>query len=84
MICLFVFLLMLDIFDFSTLIDEYSGKEKQEKLVISEDCNLITLVSVVQGRLEVTTTHVYFFDLSPVKEEGLLKKPIRFINYNVI
>ncbi|XP_041374666.1 neurobeachin-like protein 1 [Gigantopelta aegis] len=51
----------------SAVNDEYSGKEK---LVISEDCDLITLVSVVQGRLEVTTTHVYFFDLSPVKEEG--------------
>ncbi|CAI9726854.1 1 isoform X1 [Octopus vulgaris] len=47
--------------------EEYSGKEK---LVLLEDCELVTMVDVIKGRLEVTTTHVYFFDCSPMKEEG--------------
>lgn len=47
--------------------EEYSGKEK---LVLFEECELITMVDVIKGRLEVTTTHVYFFDCSPYKEEG--------------
>ncbi|KAL5005989.1 hypothetical protein ScPMuIL_017147 [Solemya velum] len=51
----------------SSIADEYSGKEK---FVLSEDCELITLVEVIKGRLEVTTTHVYFFDCSSNKEEG--------------
>ena len=51
----------------SANIEEYTGKEK---LVISEDVELVTLVDVIKGRLEVTTTHVYFFDCSSNKEEG--------------
>lgn len=51
----------------STTGEEYSGKEK---LVLLEECELITMVDVIKGRLEVTTTHVYFFDCSPFKEEG--------------
>ncbi|GAB1600529.1 neurobeachin-like protein 1 isoform X2 [Argonauta hians] len=47
--------------------EEYSGKEK---LVLLEDCELVTMVDMIKGRLEVTTTHVYFFDCSPMKEEG--------------
>ncbi|KAK7507554.1 hypothetical protein BaRGS_00001489, partial [Batillaria attramentaria] len=47
--------------------EEYTGKEK---LVISEDVELVTLVDVIKGRLEITTTHVYFFDCSSIKEEG--------------
>uniref|UniRef100_A0A8D0HAD2 Neurobeachin like 2 n=1 Tax=Sphenodon punctatus TaxID=8508 RepID=A0A8D0HAD2_SPHPU len=42
---------------------------QREKLVISEDCELITIVAVIQGRLEVTTQHVYFYDGSSEKEE---------------
>lgn len=42
----------------------------KEKLVLSEECELVTLVDVIKGRLEVTTTHVYFFDCSQNKEEG--------------
>uniref|UniRef100_A0A8C3S1W5 Neurobeachin-like protein 2 n=1 Tax=Chelydra serpentina TaxID=8475 RepID=A0A8C3S1W5_CHESE len=42
---------------------------QREKLVISEDCELITIVAVIQGRLEVTTQHVYFYDCSSEKEE---------------
>ncbi|KAH9489603.1 Neurobeachin-like protein 1 [Bulinus truncatus] len=51
----------------STNIEEYTGTEK---LVISADCDLITVTDDIKGRLEVTTTHVYFFDCSPHKEEG--------------
>lgn len=46
------------------------GPNDKEKLVLSEECQLITMVNVYQGRLEVTTTHVYFFDCSTNKEEG--------------
>ncbi|XP_064646322.1 neurobeachin-like protein 1 isoform X2 [Lineus longissimus] len=51
----------------SSIGEEQSGKEK---LVLSEDCELITLVDVIKGRLEVTTTHIYFFDLSTNKEDA--------------
>ncbi|XP_062913312.1 neurobeachin-like protein 2 isoform X1 [Mobula hypostoma] len=46
--------------------DEPSQKEK---LVISEDCELITIVAVIPGRLEITTQHIYFYDGSSEKEE---------------
>lgn len=59
------------------LIREYSfhrteeGEEdsQKEKLVLSEDCELITIVAVIPGRLEVTTHHLYFYDGSSEKEE---------------
>uniref|UniRef100_A0AAX7UN54 Neurobeachin-like protein 2 n=1 Tax=Astatotilapia calliptera TaxID=8154 RepID=A0AAX7UN54_ASTCA len=44
-------------------------KTQKEKLVLSEDCELITIVAVVPGRLEVTTHHLYFYDCSSEKEE---------------
>ncbi|XP_052812655.1 neurobeachin-like protein 1 isoform X3 [Mya arenaria] len=47
--------------------DEYEDKEK---LVMSEECELVTLQEVIKGRLEVTTTHVYFFDCTTTKEDG--------------
>lgn len=37
---------------------------------MSEDCELITVIDVIPGRLEVTTQHIYFFDGSIEKEEG--------------
>uniref|UniRef100_A0A8D2LFF2 Neurobeachin-like protein 2 n=1 Tax=Varanus komodoensis TaxID=61221 RepID=A0A8D2LFF2_VARKO len=37
-------------------------QSQREKLVISEDCELITIVAVIPGRLEVTTQHIYFYD----------------------
>ncbi|XP_041104104.1 neurobeachin-like protein 2 isoform X1 [Polyodon spathula] len=49
-------------------VDEEEQNQK-EKLVISEDCELITIVAVIQGRLEVTTQHIYFYDGSAEKEE---------------
>ncbi|XP_078072025.1 neurobeachin-like protein 2 isoform X4 [Mustelus asterias] len=42
---------------------------QKEKLVISEECELITIVAVIPGRLEVTTQHIYFYDGSIEKEE---------------
>ncbi|NWU50521.1 NBEL2 protein, partial [Dromas ardeola] len=48
---------------------EPKEQNQREKLVVSEDCELITTVAVVAGRLEVTTQHVYFYDGSSEKEE---------------
>uniref|UniRef100_A0A672QFP5 Neurobeachin-like protein 2 n=1 Tax=Sinocyclocheilus grahami TaxID=75366 RepID=A0A672QFP5_SINGR len=44
---------------------------QKEKLVISEDCELVTVVDVYPGRLELTTQHIYFYDSSTEKEEGV-------------
>lgn len=43
---------------------------QKEKLVLGEDCELVTVVDVVPGRLELTTQHIYFYDSSQEKEEG--------------
>lgn len=43
---------------------------QREKLVLSEDCELVTVVDVINGRLELTTQHIYFYDSSQEKEEG--------------
>uniref|UniRef100_A0AAY4CTK7 Neurobeachin-like protein 2 n=1 Tax=Denticeps clupeoides TaxID=299321 RepID=A0AAY4CTK7_9TELE len=48
---------------------EAEEESQKEKLILSEDCELITIVSVVPGRLEVTTHHLYFYDGSSEKEE---------------
>lgn len=48
---------------------EGEEESQKEKLVLSEECELITIVAVVQGRLEVTTHHIYFYDVSSDKEE---------------
>ncbi|XP_055019301.1 neurobeachin-like protein 2 isoform X2 [Boleophthalmus pectinirostris] len=48
---------------------EGEDESQKEKLVLSEDCELITIVAVVPGRLEVTTHHIYFYDGSGDKEE---------------
>uniref|UniRef100_A0A5F8HHG4 Neurobeachin-like protein 2 n=1 Tax=Monodelphis domestica TaxID=13616 RepID=A0A5F8HHG4_MONDO len=62
----------------STLQEDQLGEEdtessepggQQEKLVLWEDCQLITIVAVIPGRLEVTTQHLYFYDCSVEKEE---------------
>uniref|UniRef100_A0AAX7UYT6 Neurobeachin-like protein 2 n=1 Tax=Astatotilapia calliptera TaxID=8154 RepID=A0AAX7UYT6_ASTCA len=44
---------------------------QKEKLVLWEDCELVTIVDVVPGRLELTTQHIYFYDSSQEKEEGV-------------
>lgn len=43
---------------------------QKEKLVLWEDCELVTQVDVSPGRLELTTQHIYFYDSSTEKEEG--------------
>ncbi|XP_047454573.1 neurobeachin-like protein 2 isoform X2 [Mugil cephalus] len=48
---------------------EGEDESQKEKLVLSEECELITIVAVVPGRLEVTTHHLYFYDGSSEKEE---------------
>uniref|UniRef100_A0A670JUC7 Neurobeachin-like protein 2 n=1 Tax=Podarcis muralis TaxID=64176 RepID=A0A670JUC7_PODMU len=48
---------------------EPKEQSQREKLVISEDCELITIVAVIPGRLEVTTQHIYFYDSSCEKDE---------------
>uniref|UniRef100_M4AIB3 Neurobeachin-like protein 2 n=1 Tax=Xiphophorus maculatus TaxID=8083 RepID=M4AIB3_XIPMA len=57
--------------DFVFLDNKGEGEDEnqKEKLVLSEDCELITIVAVVPGRLEVTTHHLYFYDGSSEKEE---------------
>lgn len=48
--------------------------EKREKLVLSAECQLVTVVAVVPGLLEITTQHVYFYDGSTERvetEEGI-------------
>ncbi|KAM7358806.1 neurobeachin-like protein 1 isoform 2-T3 [Cochliomyia hominivorax] len=41
-----------------------------EKLVISQECELITLMTKVKGRIEVNQTLFTFIDLSPPAEDG--------------
>nr|XP_044992261.1 LOW QUALITY PROTEIN: neurobeachin-like protein 2 [Jaculus jaculus] len=48
--------------------------EQREKLVLSAECQLVTVVAVVPGLLEVTTQHLYFYDGSTERvetEEGI-------------
>ncbi len=40
-----------------------------ERLILSEDCQKVTHMSVVKGKLEVTTSYLYFFDGSPYRED---------------
>uniref|UniRef100_A0A803Y3X5 Neurobeachin-like protein 2 n=1 Tax=Meleagris gallopavo TaxID=9103 RepID=A0A803Y3X5_MELGA len=52
-------------------LDEKDEQSQKEKLILSENCELITIIDVIPGRLEVTTQHLYFFDGSIEKEEGV-------------
>ncbi|XP_069873650.1 neurobeachin-like protein 2 isoform X2 [Dipodomys merriami] len=48
--------------------------EQREKLVLSAECQLVTVMAVVPGLLEITTQHVYFYDGSMDRvetEEGI-------------
>uniref|UniRef100_A0A8C2U2G2 Neurobeachin like 1 n=1 Tax=Coturnix japonica TaxID=93934 RepID=A0A8C2U2G2_COTJA len=51
--------------------DTADEQSQKEKLILSENCELITVIDVIPGRLEVTTQHVYFYDGSSEKEEGV-------------
>uniref|UniRef100_A0A5F8H4S1 Neurobeachin like 1 n=1 Tax=Monodelphis domestica TaxID=13616 RepID=A0A5F8H4S1_MONDO len=52
-------------------VDEKGEQSQKEKLVLSEDCELITVIDVIPGRFEVTTQHIYFHDGSIEKEDGI-------------
>ncbi|KAM5234242.1 neurobeachin-like protein 2 isoform 3-T3 [Hipposideros larvatus] len=57
-----------------TLMEAAELDEQHEKLVLSAECQLVTVVAVVPGLLEVTTQHVYFYDCSTERvetEEGI-------------
>jgi len=45
---------------------------KKEELELKIDCQLITMMDPIPGRLEITTKNIYFFDLSHT-QEGLGK-----------
>ncbi|XP_058888101.1 neurobeachin-like protein 1 isoform X1 [Acipenser ruthenus] len=55
----------------SNSLNEIEEQSQKEKLVISEDCDLVTVMDIISGRLEVTTQHIYFYDGSADKEEGV-------------
>ena len=40
-----------------------------ERLIFSADCELVTFMSVVKGKFELTTSYAYFFDTSPYKDD---------------
>ncbi|XP_063788663.1 neurobeachin-like protein 1 isoform X2 [Pseudophryne corroboree] len=57
--------------DSTITVSEKEEPSQKEKTVLSEDCELITVMDVIPGRLEVTTQHIYFYDGSTEKEEGV-------------
>ncbi|XP_078489274.1 neurobeachin-like protein 1 [Ciona intestinalis] len=54
----------------NNLMEEQSTKEK---LVLTAECHLVTLMDIVQGKLEISTTHVYFYDKSTTTDEDSMK-----------
>ncbi|KAE8751118.1 hypothetical protein FOCC_FOCC002203 [Frankliniella occidentalis] len=59
--------------DLRSLLSEPEPAEevtREEKLVLSQECELVTLMTSVRGRLELTTTHASFCDLSPLQDDG--------------
>ncbi|XP_057622636.1 neurobeachin-like protein 2 isoform X1 [Chionomys nivalis] len=57
-----------------SLIEAVELDKQHEKLLLSAECQLVTVVAVVPGLLEVTTQHVYFYDSSTERvetEEGI-------------
>ena len=45
---------------------------ESEKFLMSEQCELVTMMSVVRGRFELTSNYIYFFDGQPIKVALLL------------
>ncbi|KAM4821388.1 neurobeachin-like protein 2 [Thomomys bottae] len=55
-------------------VEVVDADEQREKLVLSTECQLVTVVAVVPGVLEVTTQNLYFYDGSAERvetEEGI-------------
>ncbi|XP_066264160.1 neurobeachin-like protein 1 isoform X5 [Branchiostoma lanceolatum] len=57
--------------ELSTNITQPSEASQKEKQKLQAECSLVTIMNVLEGRLEITNSHVYFYDCSPNKEEGL-------------
>ncbi|KAM9305247.1 neurobeachin-like protein 1 [Gastrophryne carolinensis] len=57
--------------DNTATVIEKEEQSQKEKTVLSEECELITVMDVISGRLEITTQHMYFYDGSTEKEEGV-------------
>eukprot|EP00058_Branchiostoma_floridae_P012964 XP_002598452.1 hypothetical protein BRAFLDRAFT_83269 [Branchiostoma floridae] len=57
--------------ELSTNITQPSEAAQKEKQKLQAECSLVTIMNVLGGRLEITNSHVYFYDCSPNKEEGL-------------
>ncbi|KAM6152194.1 neurobeachin-like protein 1 isoform 1-T1 [Erethizon dorsatum] len=51
--------------------DVKEEQDQKEKSVLTEDCELITVIDVIPGKLEITTQHLYFYDCSVEKEDGV-------------
>lgn len=57
--------------DLRLTIEQQSQQDNTlEKLVILQECELITLMTKVKGRIEVNQTLFTFIDLSPPAEDG--------------
>ncbi|CAG0898135.1 unnamed protein product, partial [Cyprideis torosa] len=52
-----------------SLAEEDPGEAGREKLILSEDCSLVVLMSEFHGKLDLTTGRLLFFDLSPFRED---------------
>ncbi|KAM5229140.1 neurobeachin-like protein 1 isoform 2-T2 [Ctenodactylus gundi] len=52
-------------------INEKEEQDQKEKLILTEDCELITIIDVIPGKIEITTQHIYFYDGSIEKEDGI-------------
>ena len=48
--------------------ETHESEKIGERLILTEDCQRVTYMSVVKGKIEVTTSYVYFFDGSPYRE----------------
>ena len=48
-----------------------SAPAVKEKMICSEECELITVSQAIQGRLEVTSSHIYFWDTQHANNPGV-------------
>ncbi|EGW06134.1 Neurobeachin-like protein 1 [Cricetulus griseus] len=64
-------------------IDEKEEQDQKEKLVLTEDCELITVIDIIPGRLEITTQHIYFHDNSIEKEDDYTSEELDLNNPTV-
>lgn len=41
----------------------FFSSDTREKLILAQDCELVTLMSAIKGRFELTNTHFYFHEI---------------------